>query len=252
MIRLKTKADTKNLRISGKILSDVLHALQQNTREGTYVSSLDSFARELLKRYKANSAFLGYRPEGGAKAYPAAICASLNDVVVHGVPSRKLLKEGDLLKIDIGVNYRGYITDGAITIPVGKISKDAKRVMETTKRALAEAVNECKAGKHLGDIGNVIETIARKNKCSVVRGLTGHGVGFELHEDPIVYNSGKKGAGMKIEEGLVIAVEPMLSIGSSDIIQIEDESYATSDGSLSAHFEHTIAVTENGPEVLTR
>jgi len=252
MIRLKSKEDIKHLRISGKILSDVLRALQQNAREGTYVSSLDSFARELLKRYKASSAFLGYRPEGTNKAYPAAICASLNDVVVHGVPSRKMLKEGDLLKIDIGVNYKGYITDGAITIPIGKVSKDAKRVLETTKRALAEAVDECRAGKRLGDVGSVIELTAKKNKCSVVKGLTGHGVGFELHEDPVVYNFGKKGTGMIIEEGLVIAIEPMLSVGSPHIIQLSDESYATSDGSLSAHFEHTVAITENGSEVLTR
>jgi methionyl aminopeptidase len=252
MIRLKSEKDMRQLRVSGKILGEVLNTLQQNAREGTYVSSLDSFARELLKRYKATSAFFGYRPDHTSKAYPAAICASLNNVVVHGIPTRKMLKDGDLLKIDIGVNYKGYITDGAITVPIGKISKDAKRIMDATKRALAEAVRECRIGKRLGDIGYAIETIAKKNKCSVIRGLTGHGVGFELHEDPTVFNFGKKGTGMVLEEGLVIAIEPMFSVGSPDIIQLQDESYGTSDGSLSAHFEHTVAITENGPEVLTK
>ncbi len=195
---------------------------------------------------------MGYRPEGGARAFPSAICASLNDVVVHGVPSRRMLKNGDLLKIDIGVNYKGYITDGAVTVPVGTISKDAKRLVETTNTALKKAISECRSGKKLGDIGYAVESVARKGKCSVIRGLTGHGVGFELHEDPTVLNFGKKGTGMPLEEGLVLAIEPMLSLGSPDIIQLRDESYGTSDGSLSAHFEHTIAITENGPEVLTR
>lgn len=251
MYKLKKKKDIDGLKVSGAILSRVLKKLAQSVNVGTKLSDIDMYARDLLEDEKALPVFLNYRPEGAIKAYPAAICASVNDKVVHGVPGQYVLKKGDILKIDIGVSYRGYITDSAVTVGAGIISQEANKLMQVTQEALHRAIDECFVGKHIGDIGCAIESHVTKNGLSVIDGLTGHGVGFELHEDPTVYNYGKKGTGMTLVEGLVLAIEPMVSLGSSEIVQMPDESYATRDGSLSAHFEHTVAITKNGPEILT-
>lgn len=251
MLKIKTKEDIEGLRVSGGILSATLSKIASFAGVGTKLSEIDQYARELLKRENAHPVFLGYRPEGARKAYQAAICASVNDTIVHGFPGKYTLKDGDIVSIDIGVDYAGYITDSATTIGIGKISKQAADLVAITKKSLEAAIGECLPGKRLGDIGNAVESCVGKSGFSVVEGLTGHGVGFELHEDPTVYNYGKKGTGMKLVEGLVIAIEPMVSAGSPEIAQMPDESYVTRDGSLSAHFEHTVAITENGPEVLT-
>lgn len=252
MFKHKTKEDIERLKISGIILSRTLSKIVSYTEAGIKLSEIDEYARELLTRENARPVFLGYRPEGARKAYHAAICTSVNETIVHGFPGKYILKDGDIVSIDIGVEYEGYITDAATTIGIGKISKQAANLIAVTKESLEAAIRECVPGKRLGDIGNTIESYVKKSGFSVVEGLTGHGVGFELHEDPAVYNYGKKGTGMQIVEGLVIAIEPMVSAGSPEIAQMPDESYVTRDGSLSAHFEHTVAITENGVEVLTR
>lgn len=249
---IKKKKDIDAIRISGKILARVLSALKEKVAPGVRLSDLDLYARELLKKENARPVFLNYQPEGADKPYPAAICTSVNEKIVHGVPNAYVVREGDLVKIDIGVEYGGYIADAAVTAGAGTISRIAKKLMDVTERSLYCGIEECVPGNTLGDVGNAIESVVHKGKFSVIRGLTGHGVGFELHEEPTVYNFGKSGTGMKLREGMVLAIEPMVSTGSPDIIQLSDESYATSDGSLSAHFEHTVAITKNGPEILTR
>lgn len=251
-ILLKNENDLVMLRVSGGILARTLRALREAAREGVRLAELEQKARELLKREGARAAFLGYKPEGAVKAYPAALCTSVNDQIVHGVPSPYALRSGDLLKIDFGVDYKGYITDAATTVGIGKVSKEAERLMQATESALADAIRACAPGAHLGDVGRAIEARAKKGGFSVADGLTGHGVGFALHEDPTVYNFGTKGEGMRLVPGLVIAIEPMFAVGGPEIVQKRDESYATRDGSLSAHFEHTVAITERGTEVLTR
>ncbi len=251
-ILLKSERDIEMLRISGAILGRILRALAVSAKKGVRLMELDAQAQELLCDEGARAAFLGYKPEGAVKAYPAALCTSVNQQIVHGVPSKYVLKEGDILKIDFGVDYNGFITDGALTVGIEKISKTAKRLMKATEDALADAIAVCAPGVHLGDIGHVIELRAAKNGFGVAQGLTGHGVGFALHEDPTVYNFGRKGEGMKLVPGLVIAIEPMFTAGAGSITQMKDDSYATRDGSIAAHFEHTIAVNERGIEVLTK
>lgn len=251
MIRLKSAKDIEGLRASGEILARVLRELRNAAHEGVSLCSLDELARKLLKEAGAGSAFLGYRPEGSTKAYPAAICTSVNKQVVHGLPTDYVLKSGDVLKIDTGVSYRGYITDSATTVAIGPVSKEIKKLMEVTERALSDAIGACKKGNRLGDVGWAVEDAAKKSGFSVVRGLTGHGVGFKLHEDPAVYNYGNRGEGMELKPGLVLAIEPMISIGKGDVMQEADDSFVTRDGSVSAHFEHTVAITSAGPETLT-
>ncbi|MDI6734045.1 MAG: type I methionyl aminopeptidase [Patescibacteria group bacterium] len=252
MIRLKSENDLKFLRISGKILSEILKKIEKEIKEGAKLSYLDKLARELSEKAGAKPAFSGYYPEGASKPYSAAICASINEVVVHGIPNNYVIQNGDLVKIDFGINYQGYFTDAAITVGAGDISKDAKRLINITKKSLKEAIKTCKPGKYLGDIGFAIENAVKKEKFHIIQSLTGHGVGFELHEDPTIYNYGKKGDGMELKPGLVLAIEPMVSIGSSQIVQRNDDSFMTADGSLSAHFEHTVAITDGGCEVLTK
>jgi methionyl aminopeptidase len=251
MILLKNKKDIKMLRQSGEILVEVLQTLIFESKAGISLKSLDIQAQKLIKKYKAEPSFLGYKPEGAHQPYKAAICTSVNDQIVHGLPSDYLLKEGDILKIDIGVNYKNYFTDAAVTLGIGKISEKAIKLIETTKNALEKAIAVCLVGNHLGDIGWTIEQYVLANGFKVIKGLTGHGVGFSLHEEPAVYNYGRKGEGLELKSGLVLAIEPMVSISCSEIKQLADDSYATKDGSLSAHFEKTVAITENGPEVIT-
>ena len=250
-IRLKSAKDIAGLRESGAILADVLRELTAAAAEGMRLEEFDRMTRAALKRRKATPTFLNYRPEGANHPYPAALCTSVNNQVVHGLPNTYQLQKGDLLKIDLGVTYKGYITDSATTVGVGKVSPKARRLITATERALEAGIAACVPGGHLGDIGHAAERTARRAGCRVIRGLTGHGVGFKLHEDPPVPNSGKKGIGMSLPVGLVIAIEPMLAAGSGEIIQREDGSYATADGSLSAHFEHTVAILDDGAEILT-
>lgn len=249
--KLKTPDDIEILRQSGLILAEVLDTLAREAVIGTKLSYLDRHARELMASRGATPTFLGYRPEGALSAYPAAICASVNDIIVHGLPGEYRLRTGDVLKIDAGVTFHGLITDAAVTVAIPPVTPTVSRLLETTHRALDEALAACGPGKKLGDIGAAIERAAKRGACTVIAGLTGHGVGFALHEDPTVYNYGTKGEGMKLVPGLVLAIEPMFSLGSPDIHQYPDDSYGTADKSIAAHFEHTVAITEDGYEVLT-
>ena len=218
---------------------------------GVSLLELDRLAYKLIKEAGAKPAFLGYRPYGAKMAYPATICASVNNVIVHGVPSKYFLEDGDILKIDLGVNWRGGISDSAVTVPIGRISTKEEELIKATEMALFEGIKAACAGNTLGDIGNAIEKTINKKGFSIVDGLTGHGVGNELHEDPVVYNTGKPKMGMVLEAGMTLALEPMTSLGTSSIVQLADDSYATADGSISAHFEHTILIREGEAEILT-
>ena len=251
MIRLKTSDQIQVLAASGVILASVMKAITREVKEGVRLSDLDKMAEELMRKSGAEPAFLNYKPGGADRPYPASICTSLNDVVVHGLPSSRKVKSGDLLKLDFGVKYQGFYTDAAVTIPIGEVSDEAKRLMKATKRALEKAIGIARPGKTTGDIGFEIEKVAKAFGFKPVRGLTGHGVGFAVHEEPTIYNYGEKGKGKKLEPGMVIAIEPMFSAGDDEIRQLKDESWATKDGSLAAQFEHTVAITKTGARILT-
>jgi methionyl aminopeptidase len=248
---VKTQEQIAKIRQAGKILAQVAKTVLSRAQEGVKLKDLDSLAKELILKSGGKPAFLGYKPYGADKPYPASICTSLNDVVVHGTPSSYKLKSGDLLKLDFGVIYDGWYADAAWTIGIGKINDEAQKLIKVTEQALYEGIKQMKAGNHLGDIGWIVSKTVHKYGFNVVDGLTGHGVGKELHEEPSVFNEGKKGNGLKLQAGMVLAIEPMVSAGSPRIVQLKDESYAIEDGSLSAHFEHTVVITENGPEILT-
>lgn len=249
---IKSPEQIKMIRVAGKILANVAKKVKDLAKEGVSLKELDKFTKKLIQEAGAEPAFLGYQPYGAVKPFPASICASLNEVVVHGVPTDYKLKSGDLLKLDFGVTYRGFIADGAFTVGIGKISGEAKRLMEVTRHALTLGIKECKAGKTLGDIGWAINNYVTKHEFKVVKGLTGHGVGIELHEDPPVFNEGQKNTGLKLKPGMVLALEPMVSAGDPYLLQLPDDSYATRDKSLTAHFEHTVLITDREPEVLTK
>ncbi len=248
---IKTPEEIEIMAEGGKRLGAVLKALQGAAKIGVATIDLDRMAHKLIVESGAKPAFLHYRPHGAKKAYPFTLCASVNDVVVHGQPSGYVLRNGDVLKLDLGLRYGGFYLDAAITVPLGKVSKDVERLIAATDEALQAAIGVAKIGQTLGDIGFAVEKTVKKAKCSVVDGLTGHGIGRELHEDPPVFNFGKKGEGEDLVEGMVVAIEPMVALGRANIKQLADESYGTADGSLAAHFEHTVAITKGGPRVLT-
>jgi methionyl aminopeptidase len=252
MINLYSQQEIKKIALAGKILAKVLKILKKEAKIGTSLRDLDKLAYRLINKHKAKPAFLGYRPDGALKPFGGSICASINDVVVHGLPSDYKLQSGDVLKIDLGIEYRGYFADAAITIGIGKISKEVKHLIRTTKLALKRAVKQAKPGKTLGDIGWIIQKTAEDNGLKIIKSLTGHGIGLELHEEPTIYNFGEKGRGVILKSGMVLAIEPMLAIGTEKIIKRPDESWATADGSFSAHFEHTAAITPRGCQVLTK
>lgn len=250
-IKLKTPEDIGKIAASGRILAEVFNKVIKEAKIGVSLKELDKWAYQLIKEAGAEPAFLGYKPDGAHKPYSASICASVNDVIVHGLPNDYRLKNGDVLKLDFGVKHQGFYSDSAVTLAIGNVSKEAGLLIKATQEALNEAIKIVKPENFLGDIGWVIEKTAKKFNVKTIKGLTGHGVGFELHEDPVIYNFGKRGKGVELKPGMVLAIEPMFALGASEIIQKPDESWATADGSLSAHFEHTIAVVENGAKILT-
>ncbi len=244
--KLKDEKDLERLKISGRILVKILGELAQKAKPGVRLRDLDDWAKNRLAEMGARSAFFGYQPSGADQPYPAQICTSLNEIIVHGLPNNSTLKEGDVLKIDFGVDYQGYITDAALTVGVGRISPEAEKLIKTTKAALFSALSFVKAGNRLGDIGWVIEDTVKRSGFSVAQGLTGHGVGFDLHEDPIIYNFGQKGTGPVLKKGMVLAIEPMVVIGSGQIRKEADDSYASAENGVSAHFEKTVFVADDG------
>lgn len=251
MIPLKTFEEIEKIRKAGRILAEVAEIMKSEAKEGVELRSLDRLAAKLIRNAGAEPAFLNYKPTGARRPYKYSICASINEVVVHGEPTNYKLKFGDLLKLDFGAISDDYYADTALTLPIGNVSPTAKRLMAVTQEALNRAIAVAKPGNTLGDIGYAIQSYVEKQRFKIVKGLTGHGIGKELHEDPTIWNEGRLNTGPKLKAGMVFAIEPMTSAGSDEIIQLKNDSYKTSDNSLSAHFEHTVAITEKGPKILT-
>lgn len=252
MVELKTDEEINIMAEAGRRLAHVLETLREETRPGVTTAHLDRLARGLIERADAKPAFLDYRPPGDFKPYPFTLCASVNDVIVHGQPSNYAVQDGDILKLDLGLKFKGFYVDSALTLAVGKIGRGAKKLIEVTEEALGLAIDEARPGNTIGDIGYVVEKFIVGRKFSVVKSLTGHGIGRHLHEEPQVLNFGRKGGGEDIEIGMVLAIEPMVTMGSGETQVMKDDSFITADGSLAAHFEHTVAITEDGPIVLTK
>lgn len=254
MIRLKSKEEIEILKIGGKKHGSILRRLGEMVRPSLSTFDLEEEARRLIEDEGGESAFLGYRPAGAKRDFPAALCVSINEEIVHGIPNEKerFLKVGDIVSLDLGFRYQGLITDAAITLPVGEVSDEAKKLMKTAREALNRGIEAIKPNGTVGDIGYAIEEVVLKTDFTLARDLAGHGVGYGVHEDPFVPNFGKEGQGERLEVGLVIAIEPMVNVGKS-AIRVMDDGYTikTGDGSLSAHFEHTVAITEKGPIILT-
>jgi methionyl aminopeptidase len=251
-MELRTPQEIQIMAEGGRRLGAVLQQLKTEVRPGVTTLALDRVARAIIVDGGDVPAFLNYRPAGARHAYPYTLCASVNNVVVHGQPSSYALREGDIVKLDLGLKHDGFYLDAAITVPVGHASAEAKKLMAVTEESLYAGIKEAKPGRSLGDIGYAIERVVRKNQFSVAEGLTGHGIGKSLHEEPTVFNFGDRGTGMKLVPGMVIAIEPMVTIGGGAIVQLKDESYGTVDKTWAAHFEHTVAVTDAGPMILTK
>lgn len=245
--RVKTNEEIKALRASGQMLAKVLNIVAKHVHAGQNTKALADLAKNELKSLGGKPAFLGYQ------GFPDVICTSVNDEVVHGIPSQqKILKEGDIIGLDFGVEYNGMITDAAITVPVGQISGQAQKLLQSTKASLYLGIEQVKPGCHVGDIGWAVQNYLEKHGLGVVRELVGHGVGHNLHEEPNIPNYGMKGSGPVLDKNMTIAIEPMSTLGDRNIYIKEDGwTVATKDGNLAAHFEHTILITDTGVEVLT-
>ncbi|MFZ2149863.1 MAG: type I methionyl aminopeptidase [Minisyncoccia bacterium] len=256
MIIIKTPQEIEIIRQGGKHLATVLHKVKEKVAPGISTKDLDAYAEELIRGMGDTPAFLNYQPEGASKPFPASLCVSVNDEVVHGIPRKnKILKEGDIVSIDLGVKHKGLFTDMALTVPVGKISSADAKLLETTLEALHAGIDAARAGNTVGDIGYAIESHVRrvKNpKYGIVEVLSGHGVGKAIHEDPYIPNFGKRGTGAKLVSGMIVALEPMLNMGTKHVT-IDNDGYTirTADEKKSAHFEHTILITDGEPEILT-
>ena len=247
MISIKTPREIELLRIAGEITGSTHNYLKPFIKPGITTKELDRLAEDYIRSRGATPSFKGY------DGFPSTICASINEEVVHGIPSNRKLREGDIISIDIGACYKGYHGDSAWTYPVGKISKENEELLKNTEKSLFEGLSAIKAGNRIGDIGYAVQTYAESKGLSVVRELVGHGVGTDVHEDPDVPNYGKQGTGPLLKENMVIAVEPMLNIGSRDIFMLDDDwTIVTADDMPSAHFEHTVLVTKDGYEILTK
>ncbi len=252
MFKLKNYEEIKRLKTGGRLLARILNQLAEAVRPGVKTVDLDRLARELIEKSGARPSFLNYQPTGAKRPFPAALCVSINDEVVHGIPSERELLIGDIVTLDLGLEYDGLFTDMAITVPVGQISPLGKRIIKVTREALMKGIAVARPNGKLGDIGSAIETFVLSEGFDLVRDFGGHGVGFRIHEEPEVPNYGKVGVGLKLSPGLVIAIEPMVTAGRGEVMVARDGyTVKTRDGSLSAHFEHTIAITETGAEILT-
>jgi len=247
MIILKSEAEIKLLREAGKIVAYTHEVLREKIKPGISTLELDKIAEATIRKYGAEPAFKGY---GG---FPGSICASINDEVVHGIPSKnRVLKDGDIISIDIGTLLNGYYGDSAKTFSVGKITEKASKLIEVTKQSFYEGLEFCRVGNRLSDVSHRIQTYVESNGYSVVRDFVGHGVGTSLHEDPQIPNFGRPGRGPKLQKGMVLAIEPMVNMGKYDVKILENKwTVVTVDGSLSAHYEHTLTITDDEPILLT-
>ena len=251
-IHLKSKDELRQMREAGLVAAEILDEVCAAARPGVSTWELDQIARRGIDKHKVRSAFLNYNP--GKPPYPAVLCTSRNEVIVHGIPSKSdVLQDGDIIGIDFGIFKNGFCADTARTVLVGNVSAEKRRLVETTQNALEAASRLCVPGNRLGDLGHAVQSHAESLGYSVVRQFVGHGTGRQMHEDPQVPNFGNAGSGKRMKPGLVIAVEPMVNAGTPEVEELDDEWTAvTRDRSMSAHFEHTIAITEDGPWVLTR
>lgn len=255
MIRLKTKEDIDKLKIGGKKLANILQKVAKKVEPGVSTDFLNDLTNKLMIEEGGTPAFLNYTSAGSVRPYPASLCISINEEIVHGIPNEnpKILRSGDIVTLDAGLTYDGMITDHAITIIVGEVDKQVIKLVNSTFEALMSGIKAAKPGGHVGDIGAAISEVAKRNNLTVIENLTGHGVGFEVHEDPYIPNFGEVGRGEKLLVGMVIAIEPMFGLGSPKIkLENDGYTYSTEDGSFSAQFEHTIAITEKGPVILTK
>lgn len=247
MIICKSPEEIEKLRKSGRLVREVLEELRQQVTPGVTTWNLEQFIEKRLRKLGVKPAFKGYR------GYPCCLCASVNEEIVHGIPSGRKLKAGDIISLDLGVVADGYYGDSALTVGVGEISGSLARLLRVTEEALTLAIDKVRAGNRLGDIAAAVQNHAESNGFSVVREFVGHGIGRELHEEPQVPNYGAAGRGPLLKEGMVLAIEPMINTGSPAVKVLDDHWTAvTADGGYSAHFEHMVAVTRNGPDVLTR
>lgn len=259
MITIKTPEEIQIMAEGGKILAKIMKELEKTVRPGITTKDLNKVAKDLIFRYGAKPSFKGYQD------FPATLCTSINEEIVHVIPSDRKLKEGDIISLDLGILFKGFHTDMAVTLPVGKIDPEVQRLVRVTKKALKRGIKKVRPGNTFGDIGNTIQRYVEGQGFNVVRELCGHGIGKELHEDPKILNYGKRHTGPKIKEGMVFCLEPMITMGdccpptggiasplAGKLKKTEDGSgFETADGSLSAHFEHTMAVTKNGCRILT-
>jgi methionyl aminopeptidase len=251
VISLKSPREIDIMRRANMIVAEILQELKQRVAPGVTTLELDALAEDLTLKKKAVPAFKGYSVAG--RIFPRCLCASVNEEIVHGIPSHRALRDGDIVGLDYGVIYDGFYGDAALTVGVGKVSEEAKRLMDVTERALYTGIDQLYAGKRLGDLGFAVQQTAEGAGYSVVRAFVGHGIGKKLHEEPPVPNYGEPDRGLRLKEGMVLAIEPMFNAGGSDI-EIKEDGWTavTKDGSLAAHFEHSVAVTKDGPFILSK
>lgn len=246
MIVRKSRGELEAMREGGRITAGCLKTLCEEAKPGVTTAELDALADEYIRGRGGRPEFKGYQ------GFPGSICASPNHMIVHGIPGKYRLKEGDILSIDVGTRYEGFVTDHAATVGAGEIAPEVERLMGITRECLGAALEEVRSGNRLGDIGAAIQTLAEAKGYGVVRDLISHGVGREMHEDPQIPNHGKRGTGARLMPGMTFAIEPMVTLGSYEILMGKDNwAIYTADGSLAAHYEHTVAVTEEGPWILT-
>ena len=247
MIIRKAPAEIERMARAGAVVADTLALIGERARPGISTQELDELADEFIRSRGGVATFKGYR------GYPASICTSPNDMVVHGIPGLYTLREGDLLSVDVGVTLDGFVADSAYTFPIGEVSPEADRLLEGCQAALAAGIDQCRVGNRLSDISHAIQRVTEEHGFSVVRSLVGHGVGRSMHEEPQIPNFGEPGRGPLLSEGMTFAIEPMINAGGAEVVLHDDEwSISTADSSLSAHFEHTVAITEDGPRILTQ
>jgi methionyl aminopeptidase len=253
MVVLRSAAEIAAVREAGRVVAQTLAAVGAAARPGVLPADLDALAAELVARAGAKPSFVGYHPRWAPVPYPAVLCLSVNQAVVHAIPDRRPLADGDLLSVDLAVHVDGYHADAAVTVAVGTVDEPGRRLSSTASEALAAGIAADRPGARLGDIGHAVETVARGAGYGLPDGLGGHGVGTSMHEDPHVANTGRPGRGLPLREGLVIAIEPMLIESGRDGVRTGTDGWSvvTADGSRAAHVEHTIAVTGDGPVILT-
>lgn len=253
MSLVKSQKEIQALAEGGKKLADILQKVAEAVRPGVTTKELDSIAEMLILSSGGTPSFKGYHAFGARTAYPASLCASINDEVVHGIPSvKRILKEGDIIGLDIGMKYAGLYTDMAVTVGVGRIDALSQKLIDVTRKALDSGIAEVRAGAYMGDIGEAVQKYVEGYGFGIVRELVGHGVGHAVHEEPEVPNFGRRGLGLRLMEGMVLALEPMVTAGKHHVVLAEDDwTWRTKDSSRAAHFEHTVAVTKDGVRVLT-